>query len=204
MLRTVMHSWQSGPQLLEFAHKEGSKAGEQLGHPPGRWCWRMSSVRQGLQRLHQRFLRASQGCGKWAERSVKAEWNCRKGWLGKTSYLLFRQQRGMGKNCLLAVSVSGGHTSCVCFKDLCKWVLKFKKKKKKYLEGKFFKSSYLKVFLFLIVKQKRINPWLCVDVCFSGMRCLKGLSWIRVTSLGSDIYRDGTLQKVWKRKLKFL
>jgi len=49
-----------------------------------------------------------------------------------------------------------------------------KKKIKKTLEGKFLKSSYLKVFPFLIVRQKRINPWLCVDVSFSGMR-LKGL-----------------------------
>lgn len=103
-------------------------AGEQLGHPPGRWRWGMSAARRGLQQLRQRFLRAWPGLWE-VGRAFGEIAGGMKGWLGKTSYLLFRQQRDMGKSCLLALAVPSGHASCVFFKDLCKWMLKFKKKK---------------------------------------------------------------------------
>lgn len=104
----------------------------------------------------------------------------------------------MGKTCLLADSVSGGRMSCVCSKDLCKRMLKFKGKKKN-LQGKFLKSGYLEVFLLLILKQKQIKPLALCWCILVWHKVFERAELHRVTILGSDIYRDGTL---WKNSVE--
>lgn len=123
--------------------------------------------------------------GRWSRVELPVEWKA--DWGKQVSGSSDSNVKWAKSACCQALCLEGVWAVCVrkIYANEC-WNLR----KEKNLEGKFLKSSYLKIFLLLIVKQKQINHWLCVDGSLFERAELH-----RVTSLGSDIFRDDTLRK---------
>lgn len=121
MLTTLMHSCQSEAHCSTFLTKRS--VSQVRAVPAGHWCWGTSLVCPSTvaaspvaPRRPSRAFWSQQSTGLRQSEIATGV----KDWLGETSYLLMQWKCGMGRVCLLALVVSGGHTSCVCFKDLCK------------------------------------------------------------------------------------